>query len=931
VDWQRAHPKAHWVVRWQFCGLAVPLRQIAIMMSKQRNEIRSMVREDEHSPGRDTLGVDGTPSPDPKVNSNKNIDYQNRKRNKKEAKNKMLHSNGKGNKPKNKKEKEEKEILPHSINKPCNKLPDCPYGDKCKFSHEVVCDIESQISIIQKPNGWEIVDYGYYYYERGEFKFTKFLEDVNLIGVDSERKRIKAFTMFGRYNPGNEYTFISQIYKHVYSKLGVLPDEPRNYRALDQFVYQIMKTFPSDLIEGIVQIYMYRNTHKAIPSECKTAVVHTRCSLHLGILRIRDVVNCEAPIEYKYNGKWLFSEMVGFSFQLEQGKILEYPKFNTELPLVNGPQNKRNYFSFSPIREFRCFKPNAFNLACGLKRYLAAREDEFILNQNQLRFMGAFDWKFISDTVNLCGATYQPWNSMIISRKVHDTNIKIPIGCALYAGKNRDLIKILDSMLPRKGLLFFMLKIQAYLIVFYGIGFRFIINMVYVPLYYIYRKIDMLNMFILLPHPKRLVYTFFVNDERKLQNILNNSSGPQSKVKWEVAKVKIGAIEGLNYAIPRLFASFGEGALTDLALNIMLKMLCTKPLDFAILFPPEVGKTSKKYVFNSFKVVFVAAQSREEAELMCAEHISNMQEGDTLYVYMSDDSFMIIRENGTVRFVELDIKSCDSSHEITVYASLRYLSMHLDCLQTVDDLLKQLAMTTMVQNPDNKKEFLKLTPRFFFLYSGSKLTTVANNIASILIAYGIYQELCENGLDDLQSSVVEGAKNVGYEVSYDEKSNIQSLTFLKRSFTPEGISWLTLGPILRSFGCVDGEPNRNQFGLDSVTYKSKDESALAEILIRSKLDMLVGEPVSPMINSLRLRCGLLEKPVEVTLMDYQERYGGEVWEWNQLFESIENLKFGDYHRMPILERIYAIDYGVDPVLITDRENLISKSDILDVY
>jgi len=912
-----------------------PMMEVELKISQQRQGLMSSPRHESgsRSDGSHSLGTPllagGSSTGKMDKNELKELNIV-----KKEAANKVYHTNGKGNKSKDKEKKNKKskqqddenaEKLERleKVNKLCDRYPACieKYGGKCKFLHpwlEPKQEIaKTKIKVYQLP-------VGYYYYKDGNFVYSNVDNDYEVIACDGELVRYGSFTIFGRIFPGGQYLFIKKIYEVVYGRLGILSNNERNYRALDSFLYKLMPEFPPEYIQGMIYAYSYRIQNRCGPSEHKEAIEHTSCTLHLGMVIDIPMEDYNGEIDYQYNSRWRVVSKNGFSFEVQNSLITGYPAFNTYLEQVVTGKNKRQYFRFNPSNPFVCYANSGRNLVAGLKRYLSARdENEEQYVENQFKLFGGFSLQFYLETVSLCGAHYNLWSksggSTIESRPVNCLSTEVVHKKEYELDYKTDSKLLLDALLPKKGLYLYYLYVVAKLTQFYGIVWYSIIIYIYTPMYKYYRYTELLEKFVLLPHPKRLLYGRYVDDESTMIEITNNSSAPMSMVKWEFGKYG---------KVPRLFGSFGPGALVDIVLTIMIKELFREQIDFCEILD-EYSSVTKSGI-QHFYVKYSDAQNKEKSDLIYFEMMM-LQDNSILCVFFSDDGVMIIKLNGRITLVETDISSCDSSHSLPMFGFYRYLSIGLDSVEICDKLLEQCAMATELRNPCKRSEYVRLLPAFMFLYSGSKLTTGMNNLASYFIFYGIYRDVMEHGVDDILSRVSSGARLVGYKVTACVKSNFNSLTFLKRAFNTK-VSWLVLGPILRSFGVIDGAPDRHKFGILSVKrFNATSDADRAEILIRTLLDGLVGEPISPVINALRVRCGFVELEEEVTRVDYQQRYGGEEHEWCELFDSIESLKFGDNFRMSILDKIYEVDYGVPAEEYCKYVNSIYVSNVLNVH
>ena len=161
--------------------------------------------------------------------------------------------------------------------------------------------------------------------------------------------------------------------------------------------------------------------------------------------------------------------------------------------------------------------------------------------------------------------------------------------------------------------------------------------------------------------------------------------------------------------------------------------------------------------------------------------------------------------------------------------------------------------------------------------------------------------------------IASAAKKYGWKVSVIPRASYNASTFLKRAFGSH--SWLCYGAILRSWGHTDGLAEAQHFGITDHEFKHSSPRQLSELLIRQKADELTNEPSSPLVEAIRIRAGLQDKPrpYQITYSDLSERYGLEEWEFSHLIDSILSLKLGDCITNCALERIFEVDYGTTPV------------------
>lgn len=188
--------------------------------------------------------------------------------------------------------------------------------------------------------------------------------------------------------------------------------------------------------------------------------------------------------------------------------------------------------------------------------------------------------------------------------------------------------------------------------------------------------------------------------------------------------------------------------------------------------------------------------------------------GDVEFIYFSDDSCIGITCVDGSRFVaNLDISSCDGSHYEMIFEILRFLvDETIMSKEAFDFAVEQCLSSLRLISPQNIRELVVIIkPLFPVLYTGSTLTTIINNIASLLIFTSIVRRLKGQrpNYSDCRSLLRCGAEDCGYIVTIDECLIPQQLQFLKHSpmFDTNGELQpiLNIGVILRMWGNCWGD------------------------------------------------------------------------------------------------------------------------------
>jgi hypothetical protein len=216
--------------------------------------------------------------------------------------------------------------------------------------------------------------------------------------------------------------------------------------------------------------------------------------------------------------------------------------------------------------------------------------------------------------------------------------------------------------------------------------------------------------------------------------------------------------------------------------------------------------------FNGGHAVFCKSPDPNQLAI----HFRNLYDppGKFYFVYFSDDSCLAVRQSdGSVKWYNLDISSCDASHGPAIFDSLRLIIPSGRARDDIDILIKQCASPLKIVSRVNPQHKIKLIPKTPKLFSGSTITTAINNLANLLIALSITSKYVENSPIDLNGenlSMVKAAADVGYILTGCRPLEMfEDVQFLKHSpvFDANGIihPMLNLGVLLRASGTCQGD------------------------------------------------------------------------------------------------------------------------------
>lgn len=296
------------------------------------------------------------------------------------------------------------------------------------------------------------------------------------------------------------------------------------------------------------------------------------------------------------------------------------------------------------------------------------------------------------------------------------------------------------------------------------------------------------------------------------------------------------------------------------------------------------------------------------------------------FVYFSDDACLSVRlKDGSVRFYNLDISSCDASHGPAVFdALIKIVPEHVQA--DMQKLISQCQCELQLCNRENPKEKVRVKPKVPMLYSGWTGTTAINNLANIMIAHEISK------LDDFSvpEKIRDAALNAGYIITGWEKplDSYTKLQFLKHSpvYDTNGHlrPMLNIGVLMRASGmCNYDLPGTNetpfveraarfQRGLLAGAYPRCDFPLLR------RMKETLGEGLAIEVDNFKHR--VLENdtypPYEVTNAEMFKRYDLSALEQEVLVETFGSCGVGDLYASPSMSKILTRDYDLSCSYLT---------------
>lgn len=288
------------------------------------------------------------------------------------------------------------------------------------------------------------------------------------------------------------------------------------------------------------------------------------------------------------------------------------------------------------------------------------------------------------------------------------------------------------------------------------------------------------------------------------------------------------------------------------------------------------------------------------------------------FVLFSDDSCVSIRTITGFYWADVDISACDGSHYSPLFSVLKACISHPLYQSDIDKAFKQLQSDLWLYSTDMEHR-VKLTladKNDMVLLSGSVLTVVANNTANVSIAMRIADNL-PNFVDenDVEEIIMRSAKEMGYLVTCQRKTNFEELTFLKMSSTVDGRLFLGLGVLIRSFGRFlydlpgrgDIAARARRFNSDVIkSYVHAGDHIITDAFRKHIIHDSLNCCSTAYMDATRVR-GCSSDRVEVH--ELCRRYRCTEVELEELAECISNARVGSVISLPIIDKIMSVDYG----------------------
>lgn len=285
---------------------------------------------------------------------------------------------------------------------------------------------------------------------------------------------------------------------------------------------------------------------------------------------------------------------------------------------------------------------------------------------------------------------------------------------------------------------------------------------------------------------------------------------------------------------------------------------------------------------------------------------------DLLMIAAGDDACVAIRNTlGKILRGNLDISSCDASITPTMLDSILKL---MGCPKDVDVALREMMLTPLKLycsrlNKREHRERVTITPTMMYLPSGVPITSNAGTLAVFYIFHSLIDTPIQYSTD-----IVAAARNVGFDVTFEEVNKPSDFQFLKRSLARsidgEYRAVLNMGVILRASGRVRGDlPGRGCL----VRRAAEFQRALMEGLL-SGIDCPELRLLQPTANDISISNEYKRNGdrsyAEYTLDSLVERYSLSSHDIEEFRACLGGTKFGQTAYSKAAEKVFLMDYGL---------------------
>jgi len=263
----------------------------------------------------------------------------------------------------------------------------------------------------------------------------------------------------------------------------------------------------------------------------------------------------------------------------------------------------------------------------------------------------------------------------------------------------------------------------------------------------------------------------------------------------------------------------------------------------------------------------------------------------------SDDSCLSVRDGDKVFMYNLDISSCDTSHEPKLFESMQSV-MPQYLQEEFANLIRQCEKPCVLRSITNRRNKIKLKPKGAFLPSGSVLTTSLNTFACIHFIANIMSKEFKG-----EVTIRDGAAECGYIVTVEHCETYHNLQFLKHSpcYDTNGRLQpvLNVGVMLRSSGVVRGDlPGKRKIPL-CVRARNYQAGYLQSMYPYTRFDLL---------DQMLTTVGKTTREVRA-YFDREKRYLASEDDEKQIFRVDDDELYKRYELSPIDMDMLNFEFG----------------------
>jgi len=333
-----------------------------------------------------------------------------------------------------------------------------------------------------------------------------------------------------------------------------------------------------------------------------------------------------------------------------------------------------------------------------------------------------------------------------------------------------------------------------------------------------------------------------------------------------------------------------------------------------------------RHIDGNYTIEFVARPDKGSLKQVFA-NLMGVSKGKVFYNYFSDDCNVAAGCADGNFYCNGDIEKCDASHFTPMFKILENL-LTTDCshkptrtAKAIKRAISYLFKPLVVVNKYNHKQRCKYEFNSARLYSGSILTTLVNNCANLCIALALSLRCPDPGQvtrAEFAEMYRKSAEDCGYIMKVNVCDKPEDLQFLKhspvRTETGDYTPIVNIGTYLRGFGKTYGDLN----GSSKIPLSIRARRHISGV-VRGRLNwgdhelghsfdkFLLDEFDERVVSCERARSDGDCQRVELDAIAV--RYRCTPRELEILCDYIRESDLTSIIWLPIIDKIYAVDYG----------------------